>query len=129
MSREVRVGSLFSRLGPLSTMIASNHPPRPVFEPGQLVRHRRYGYRGVVVDRNEFCEADNVWYSKNQTQPDRDQPWYHVLVDGSSTCTYAASENLVADSSGLPIEHPLLPHFFSEFKNGIYIRNDDPWSG
>jgi heat shock protein HspQ len=129
MSREVRVGSLIPRLGPLSTMIASNHPPRPVFEPGQLVRHRRYGYRGVVVDRNEVCEADDEWYSKNQTQPDRDQPWYHVLVDGSSTCTYAASENLVADSSGLPIEHPLLRHFFSEFKNGIYIRNDDPWPG
>ena len=129
MSREVRVGSLIPRLGPLSTMIAFNHPPRPVFEPGPLVRHRRYGYRGVVVDRNELCEADDEWYSKNQTQPDRDQPWYHVLVDGSSTCTYAASENLVADSSGLPIEHPLLPHFFREFKNGVYIRNDEPWPG
>jgi len=110
-------------------MIALNRPRRPIFEPGQLVRHRRYGYRGVVVDRNEFCEADDKWYSKNQTQPDRDQPWYHVLVDGSSTCTYAASENLVADSSMLPIEHPLLSHFFSEFKNGIYIRNNEPWPG
>ena len=108
-------------------MIAINHPPRPVFEPGQLVRHRRYGYRGVVVHRDESCQADDVWYSKNQTQPDRDQPWYHVLVDGSSTCTYAASESLVVDLSGLPIQHPFLPHFFSEFKNGIYIRNDEPW--
>ena len=86
-------------------MIAINSPPsdrtrdRPVFEPGQLVRHRRYGYRGVVVDRDECCRAGDDWYLKNQTQPDRDQPWYHVLVDGSSTCTYAASESLVADSS------------------------------
>jgi hemimethylated DNA binding protein len=58
---------------------------------------------------------------------DRDQPWYHLLVGGSSTCTCAASQNLVADSSDLPIEHPLLPHFFSEFLNGGYIRNDEPW--
>ena len=112
-------------------MIAIKRPPpdpiRPVFEPGQLVRHRRYGYRGVVVDRHDFCQADEEWYSKNQTQPDRDQPWYHVLVHGTSNCTYAASESLVADASGLPIEHPLLPHFFSEFKKGIYIRNDEPW--
>lgn len=110
-------------------MIAINRLPSPVFEPGQLVRHRRYDYRGVVVDRDGFCEADDAWYFKNQTQPDRFQPWYHVLVHGSQACTYAASENLIADSSGLPIEHPLLSHFFSEFKEGAYVRNDEPWPG
>lgn len=114
-------------------MIALNTPPRargddhPVFEPGQLVRHRRYGYRGVVVDRDDACQASDAWYQKNQTQPDRTQPWYHVLVDGSATCTYAASENLVADGSELPIEHPLVPHFFSGFEDGRYIRNDTNW--
>lgn len=114
-------------------MIAINRPAtdstdeRPVFEPGQLVCHRRYGYRGVVVERDERCLADDAWYLKNQTQPDRDQPWYHVLVDGTPTCTYAASENLMPDASGLPISHPLLPHFFSGFVNGSYIRNDEPW--
>ena len=110
-------------------MIAINRPPQPVFHPGQLVQHRRYGYRGVVVDRDESCQADEQWYHKNQTQPDRNQAWYHVLVDGSSTCTYAAAENLVADLSELPIHHPLLPHFFSDFKDGAYIRNDEPWPG
>lgn len=102
---------------------------RPLFEPGQLVRHRRYGYRGVVVDGDASCQADDAWYQKNQTQPDRDQPWYHVLVDGTSTCTYAAEENLEPDPSGLPISHPLLPHFFGAFEDGHYIRNDQPWPG
>ena len=114
-------------------MIAINQPKRsddrPVFEPGQLVRHRRYGYRGVVVDRDNSCQADDEWYERNQTQPDRDQPWYHVLVDGTSSCTYAASENLVADSAGLPISHPLAAYFFSAFTEGRYIRNDEPWPG
>jgi heat shock protein HspQ len=110
-------------------MIAFNRPLRPVFEPGQLVCHRRYGYRGVVVDRDEFCQASEEWYSRNQTQPTCDQPWYHVLVDGSLASTYAASESLEVDSNDLPIRHPLLSHFFSEFRDGLYIRNDEPWPG
>ena len=114
-------------------MIAFTSPQsagdRPIFEPGQLVCHRRYGYRGVIVERDDSCLADDQWYHKNQTQPDRDQPWYHVLVHGATTCTYAASENLVLDASGMPIEHPLLQHFFSQFKNGMYVRNDNAWPG
>ena len=114
-------------------MIAFNRPTtasrdgRPLYDPGQLVRHRRYGYRGVVVSRDESCQADEDWYRKNQTQPDRNQPWYHVLVDQSSTCTYAAAENLEPDPGGLPIEHPLLPLFFHGFANGAYLRNQEPW--
>ena len=54
------------------------------FQPGHLVRHRRYGYRGVVVALDLECGAGDDWYRSNRTQPDRDQPWYHVLVHGSS---------------------------------------------
>lgn len=100
---------------------------RPTFEPGQLVRHRRYGYRGVVVSCDSSCQADAQWYLKNQTQPDRQQPWYHVLVDGANACTYAASQNLVADTSTDPIDHPLVAKFFESFENGHYVRNDEPW--
>jgi len=110
-------------------MIALNSPPKPVFQPGQLVQHRRYGYRGVVVHRDESCQAEEQWYLNNQTQPNRNQPWYHVLVDGSMTCTYAAAENLRVDSSLEPISHPLLKHFFSGFQDGRYVRNDELWPG
>ena len=108
-------------------MIAIVDPPSPVFEPGQLVRHRRYGYRGVVVARDDSCQADDAWYARNQTQPDQNQPWYHVLVDGSSSCTYAAAENLVTDSIALPVTHPFVSLFFSAFRNGVYVRNDKLW--
>ena len=116
-------------------MIALNPPfrsrpdQRPVFEPGQIIRHRRYLYRGVVVQRDESCQADDAWYYKNQTQPDRNQPWYHVLVDESVSVTYAAAENLEADDSGDPIAHPLLTHFFLAFEEGRYVRNERPWPG
>ena len=102
---------------------------KPRFGPGELVRHKRYGYRGVVVHADPRCLGDDEWYYSNQTQPDRNQPWYHVLVDGSSTTTYPAQENLEPDQSGEPVDHPLVDHFFGEFRDGRYVRNDEPWVG
>ena len=99
----------------------------PNFRPGQLVRHRRYNYRGVVVAFDPTCRADDDWYFSNRTQPDRSQPWYHVLVHDSQQVTYAAQTSLEVDSSEEEIVHPLLPHFFSTFQDGQYIRNDRPW--
>jgi heat shock protein HspQ len=97
------------------------------FAPGDLVRHRRYGYRGVVVDLDRRCAASEEWYASNQTQPDRDQPWYHVLVDRSVQMTYAAEENLLPDESAAPVVHPLVERYFSEFLGAFYVRNDRPF--
>ena len=99
------------------------------FRPGAVVGHRRYGYRGVVVDSDPVCRADEGWYQSNQTQPARDQPWYHVLVDGGVHATYVAEQNLMPDPSGLPVAHPLLATYFSAFAEGYYVRNEVPWQG
>ena len=100
---------------------------KPQFRTGQLVRHRRYGYRGVVVGFDPTCQADETWYYRNQTQPPRNQPWYHVLVDGSTAITYAAQTSLQADVTDEPVAHPLVEHLFSSFEEGHYVRNDTPW--
>lgn len=97
------------------------------FERGQLVKHVRYGYRGVVVDLDMTCQADEDWYAKNKTQPSLDQPWYHVLVDGSTATTYAAQTSLMADETFEPISHLWLNLFFSGFDGRGYTRNDVPW--
>ena len=99
----------------------------PQFQLGQLVRHQRYGYRGVVVDFDIRCLADDDWYDANRTQPQRDQPWYHVLVDGSTSITYAAEGNLEPDDSNEPVNHPLISAFFDSFADQRYVRNDRPW--
>lgn len=101
----------------------------PQYQIGQMVRHRRYGYRGVIVDFDMACQADEDWYQHNRTQPDRDQPWYHVLVDGSDGTTYAAQASLMRDDTDEPISHPLLGHFFDAIADGRYLRNDEPWPG
>ena len=88
------------------------------------MHHVRYGYRGVVVGFDETCQADDAWYTF-QTQgkgykPAKQQPWYHVLVDGSTGQTYVAQQNLEPGDSRKPIEHPLVYQFFAEFHDGRY---------
>jgi heat shock protein HspQ len=98
-----------------------------LFQPGDLVRHRRYGYRGLVVDRDPNCKARETWYENNRTQPKRDQPWYHVLVHDSDAVTYAAQTSLLPDVSEEELRHALVPQFFTGFEGGRYIRNDTRW--
>lgn len=104
-----------------------SHDTEPLFFPGQIVRHRRYGYRGVVVDVDATCQADEGWYQSNPTQPDRDQPWYHVLVDGTNRTTYPAQTSLLAEDEPEPVAHPLMEMFFTEFLGDRYVRNERPW--
>ena len=101
---------------------------RPKYERGQIIQHARYGYRGVVVDWDLVCLADDRWYGANKTQPARAQPWYHVLVHDTDGTTYAAQDSLRGDrNGGQPVTHPLIDKFFSEFVDGRYIRNDRRW--
>ena len=109
-------------------MILPSSPP-PKFQPGELVEHARYGYRGVVVAVDPRCMAADAWYFSNRTQPEREQPWYHVLVDGGRSVTYTAQTSLVADSQGGEISHPLLAKFFDVFQGGHYLRNSHGWAG
>ena len=98
-----------------------------LFKPGQLVKHRRYGYRGVIVHVDECCKADEDWYKSNKSQPDRNQPWYYVLVHGTVQVTYAAQSSLWYDPDPQEVNHPILHKFFTDFKNGRYERNHIPW--
>jgi len=101
----------------------------PAFDVGELVEHKRYGYRGLVVARDLKCKAPDEWYESNKTKPHRDQPWYHVLIDGTISVTYAAQSSLRADPSRAEITHPLLSAFFDDFHEGRYARNERPWPG
>jgi heat shock protein HspQ len=91
------------------------------FSVGELVRHARFGYRGVVAGWDRRCRADHGWYSSNRTQPDRDQPWYHVLVHGGIHTTYVAEENLEAYPGGEQVVHPWTKELFESFGAGHYV--------
>jgi len=94
------------------------------FSVGDLIHHRLFDYRGVIVDVDRKCKATDEWYEQvAKSRPPKNEPWYHVLVNENMHSTYVAEQNLELDSSLEPITHPLIGQFFSKFENGKYIRN------
>ena len=92
------------------------------FDVGQLIHHRLFDYRGVVFDVDPQFEGTDEWYEKvAQSRPPRDQPWYHVLVDGSNHTTYVAERNLEEDSTGEAVDHPLVDQIFMGLEDGQYV--------
>ncbi|MCH8843095.1 MAG: heat shock protein HspQ [SAR324 cluster bacterium] len=89
---------------------------------GQVIHHKRFGYRGVIYDVDPIFQGSEEWYEvMARSRPPRDQPWYHVLVGNLSQTTYVAERNLESDESGEPVWHPLIDRLFSGFRNGHYI--------
>lgn len=83
--------------------------------PGQIVRHRRFDYRGVVIDVDPNFQGSEDWYEEMaKSRPPKDRPWYHVLVDEADSVTYVAERHLEHDSDDSPIEHPMLEDFLGE---------------
>ncbi len=96
---------------------------RAKFSIGQLVHHLKFDYRGVVVDVDPQFQGTQEWYEQvARSRPPKDKPWYHVLVHDSHAQTYVAERHLEPDDSGEAISHPLVSAFFSELKDGAYVR-------
>jgi heat shock protein HspQ len=94
------------------------------FKSGQIIHHKRFGYRGVVICVDECFQGSDEWYEKvAPTHPPKDRPWYHVLVDNSAAETYVAERHLEADESNTPVQHPLVNVFFDKLREGRYIRD------
>ena len=91
---------------------------------GQLVHHKRFGYRGVVYDVDAEFMLNNEWYEQMaKSRPPKDEPWYRVLVDGADYETYVAQCNLEADNSREPIQHPDITSVFKGFNGDRYIAD------
>lgn len=96
---------------------------RANFSIGDLIYHRMFKYRGVIIDVDPTFQLTDEWYEAvARSRPPKDKPWYHVLVHEASHATYVAERNLKSDESMDPIVHPLVTQFFTKFENGRYIR-------
>lgn len=92
------------------------------FYVGQIVRHRLFGYRGVVFDADPEFSGSDAWYERMaRSRPPKDRPWYHVLVDGAEHTTYVAERNLEPDPQGDPVTHPALDDLFAEYRDAAYV--------
>jgi heat shock protein HspQ len=108
-------------LTPMRTQTSMKSPAKALFSVGQIVRHKRLGYRGVVVDVDATFSLSQAWYEQMaRSRPPKDKPWYHVLVHQAQHQTYVAERHLEIDAGSAQIDHPLLGAHFDRFVDGQY---------
>ncbi|KAG7675250.1 hypothetical protein Ndes2526B_g08118 [Nannochloris sp. 'desiccata'] len=101
-----------------SIAIAQTRQENVLFTVGTCMRHRVYGYRGVIVGYDLQCLAPTSWKEQMRVSllaHGAKQPFYHVLVDvrdrpGGQT-TYIAQENVVPSRVPHTVEHPLVERY------------------
>ncbi|XP_060557516.1 F-box only protein 21-like [Ruditapes philippinarum] len=106
-------------------------PPEVKYRIGQVVKHKRWGYRGVIVGWDEFAKAPEYWI-KNNHPPGmehwRTQPNYAIIVDTrdrlAPQITYVPQENLEVVVN-MQILHPSIEEYFEKFDGAQYLPR--PW--
>ena len=83
---------------------------------GQVVRHRAFPFRGVIFDVDpEFANTEEWWESiPEEIRPKKEQPFYHLLAENekSTYIAYVSEQNLLADESREPVNHPMVDELF-----------------
>jgi heat shock protein HspQ len=96
------------------------------FKIGEIVRHRIYPFRGIVVDVDPvFSNTEEWWLAIPEAiRPAKDQPFYHLLAENEETdyVAYVSEQNLEIDESGEPVNHPLVEEYFETEPDGSSRR-------
>jgi heat shock protein HspQ len=91
---------------------------------GQVVKHRKYPFRGVVYDVDPiFANTEEWWLSiPANVRPRKNQPFYHLFAENSETeyIAYVSEQNLLPDTSGEPLRHPQVDEVFERTEDGTY---------
>ncbi|MCW6508972.1 heat shock protein HspQ [Lichenifustis flavocetrariae] len=91
---------------------------------GQVVRHRRYPFRGVIYDVDPvFANTEEWWLAiPENLRPSKDQPFYHLFAENSDTeyIAYVSEQNLLPDRSSEPLRHPQIDDVFNRLDDGSY---------
>jgi heat shock protein HspQ len=94
------------------------------FNIGDVVKHRRFAFRGVVFDIDPVFANSEEWYEAipEDMRPDKGQPFYHLLAENgdSSYVAYVSQQNLLADDSDEPVDHPGIAGLFGAYDKGKY---------
>lgn len=108
---------------------------------GQVFRHRKYGYRGVVIAYDPVCRASPQWVAATgaaSLPSGTDQPFYHCLVDirdrPEAQVSYVAEDNIeLLETPSVPltpallvqrvVAHPLINRYFADYRplEGAYV--------
>ena len=91
------------------------------FNIGQIIYHRNFDYRGVIIDIDYQYEGTDEWYAKHTVNfSSKQKPWYHILINDGDQVAYVAERNLEADIKQSPIRHPMINMMFLGYSSGKY---------
>ena len=97
---------------------------KPYYKIGQLIYHKLFDYRGVILKVDDCFKLSDTWYNNMaKSKPPKDEPWYSVLVHNKIHTTYVAERNLSPDESEQEIIHPLTPIYFTTLNKGVYSKS------
>jgi len=89
---------------------------------GQIIYHKLFDYRGIIVDVDFKFSGTDTWYDQvAHSRPSKDQPWYKVLVDNATHETYVAEQNLDVSDESSPINNPFMGLYFDKTEDNTYI--------
>ena len=100
------------------------HPRKARFALGEIVKHRKYPFRGIIFDVDPvFANTEEWWLSiPEDVRPTKEQPFYHLLAENAETeyIAYVSEQNLLPDTSREPIRHPQIRDVFDIDDRGRY---------
>ena len=98
---------------------------------GQIVRHRKYPFRGVIFDVDPvFANTEEWWLAiPEDVRPAKEQPFYHLFAENADSeyVAYVSEQNLLPDETGEPLRHPQVRDLFERGSDGSYrLRSGAP---
>lgn len=94
------------------------------FSIGQVVQHRIHPFRGVIFDVDPVFQNTEEWWNAipEDSRPKKDQPFYHLFAENETSyyVAYVSEQNLLADDTGEPVDHPEVEEMFSVLEDGQY---------
>ncbi len=97
----------------------------------QVVKHKLFGYHGVIVGWDVTARAPEPWLAQmhGSDHPEwRTQPNYAILVDTRDRpvpqLTYVPQENIVIVNQ-VKVLHPSVDEYFEKFDGSQYLPR--PW--
>jgi len=105
-------------------------PPVVKYRVGQVVKHAKWGYKGVIIGWDETARAPDDWLSQmhGENAEWKTQPNYAVLVDTRDRAvpqiTYVPQQNMQVIKY-TKIMHPAVDDYFEHFDGSQYLPR--PW--
>lgn len=100
------------------------------FRIGQVVRHRKFPFRGVIFDVDPvFANTEDWWLAiPEDVRPVKEQPFYHLFAENADTeyVAYVSEQNLLPDDDPAPLRHPQIRDMFERANDGSYRLRGGP---